>query len=341
MKKTKLRYATLLVLLIVCVTLYFAHSRKRYVTTQGVVWTTEYHITYESNVNLADSINAVFAAIDASANVYNQLSLVSQFNATGEVDVDTTLATLLSQSRTVHEQSGHLYDPTVLPLVAAWKKARKEKRTPSKGYIDSLVTLVGLDKVTLDGGKLRTTVAGVQLDFSSIAKGLACDEVAHMLVRNGVTNYLVEIGGEVVAHGVNKRGTKWHVSVDMPTDQADATSHASALVLTLDGKSVATSGNYRQFAVIDGKRVTHIIDPRTGAASQSDLLSVSIVAPHCVAADAWATACMAMGTQATQQLMEHRNDLGVMTISTDSAGNYIVWSNPTFASLVTDLTERN
>lgn len=332
----RLRYALLLVLAVACVAFYFARDRKRFITAQGVVWTTDYHITYESNNDLTDSINAVFNAIDASANVYNKSSLVSQFNVDGEVKADSTLSLLLAEAHAVYSQSDGLYDPTVMPLVKAWKNARKEKRTPSKGYIDSLVTLVGLDKVTIDGGVMKASSRGVQLDFSSIAKGLACDEVGRMLERNGVTNYLVEIGGEVVAHGVNDRGTKWRISVDMPTDQAEEVSHASALVLALDGKSVATSGNYRQFAVVDGKRVTHIIDPKTGAAAQSDLLSVSIVAPHCVTADAWATACMAMGTEATREMMDKRTDLGVMTISADSAGNYIVWSNKAFTQVIAE-----
>lgn len=332
----RLRYALLLVLAVACVAFYFARDRKRFITAQGVVWTTDYHITYESNNDLTDSINAVFNAIDASANVYNKSSLVSQFNVDGEVKADSTLSLLLAEAREVYRLSDGLYDPTVMPLVKAWKNARKEKRTPSRGYIDSLVTLVGLDKVTIDGGVMKASSRGVQLDFSSIAKGLACDEVGRMLERNGVTNYLVEIGGEVVAHGVNDRGTKWRISVDMPTDQAEEVSHASALVLALDGKSVATSGNYRQFAVVDGKRVTHIIDPKTGAAAQSDLLSVSIVAPHCVTADAWATACMAMGTEATREMMDKRTDLGVMTISADSAGNYIVWSNKAFTQVIAE-----
>lgn len=332
----RLRYALLLVLAVACVAFYFARDRKRFITAQGVVWTTDYHITYESKKDLSDSINAVFNAIDASANVYNKSSLVSQFNVDGEVKADSTLSLLLAEAREVYRLSDGLYDPTVMPLVKAWKNARKEKRTPSKGYIDSLVSLVGLDKVTIDGGVMKASARGVQLDFSSIAKGLACDEVGRMLERNGVTNYLVEIGGEVVAHGVNDRGAKWRISVDMPTDQAKEVSHASALVLALDGKSVATSGNYRQFAVVDGKRVTHIIDPKTGAAAQSDLLSVSIVAPHCVTADAWATACMAMGNEATREMMDKRTDLGVMTISADSSGNYIVWSNKAFTQFMAE-----
>ncbi len=332
----KLRYGILLVLLVVCVGIFMMRSRSRFLTAQGVIWTTEYHITYESKDRLNDSIKAVFAMVDSSANAYNLMSAVAGFNSSGEVEADAVLGELLAVAREVNEQSEGFYDPTVMPLVTAWSRARKEGRTPSRGYIDSLVTLVGLDKVKEEGGKLTAATRGVQIDFSSIAKGYACDAVGRMFERNGVRNYLVEIGGEVVAHGVNERGDKWHVSVDMPTDQAQQTSHESALILAMDGQSIATSGNYRKYAVVNGKRVTHIINPHTGAASPSDLLSVSVVAPTCVVADAWATACMAMGTNATQKIMEARTDLGVMTISTDSTGNYVIWSNAPFAGLVAE-----
>lgn len=317
----------------VCVYLYKC-NHKQYYTSTGEVWTTEYHITYQALHTLDDSIAAVLNKIDASANVYNPQSLVSQFNASGSVSADSILTQLMCESRVVHIESNGLYDPTVMPLVKAWSKARQEGVSPTKEQIDSLVALVGFQKINTVNGHMTTNVTGVQLDFSSIAKGLACDEVGKMLERNGVTNYLVEIGGEVVARGVNNRGDKWHISVDMPTDQADETTHDSALLLELSGESVATSGNYRKFKIVDGKRVTHIVNPTTGAASQSDLLSVSVIAPHCITADAWATACMVMGTETTQQIMNARTDLGVMTISTDSAGNYVVWSNKAFADKV-------
>ncbi len=303
-----------------------------FVNTSGVVWTTEYHISFEGPSDLKDSITMVLDNIDNSASAYNKSSLVSQFNDKGEIKADDILTELMRVSGEVNAQSDSLYDPTVMPLVKAWKQARKEGRRPSKGFIDSTLQFIGLDKVKLDGGMLRASRPGVQLDFSSIAKGLACDEVGHMLERNGVTNYMVEIGGEVVTHGVNDRGTSWQVSVDMPTDQATKTTHESAMVLSLDGQAVATSGSYRQFATVGGKRVSHIINPLTGKAEQSNLLSVTVIAPTCVVADAWATACMVMGTEAVQRAMEQRSDLGVMTISADDKGNFVVWSNKTFAA---------
>ena len=155
-----------------------------------------------------------------------------------------------------------------------------------------------------------------------------------MLARNGVTNCMVEIGGEVVAKGVNEKGTPWHISIDMPVENNQATIHESALVIALNGKAVATSGNYRKFKEVNGKKVSHIVNPLTGKSEESTLLSATIVAPDCMTADAWATACMAMGTERTQALFEKRTDLGVMTISTDPEGNFIVWSNAPFAALL-------
>ena len=155
-----------------------------------------------------------------------------------------------------------------------------------------------------------------------------------MFTRNGVRNFLVEIGGEVLASGVNSAGKPWHVSVDLPVADSAATAHGAAVVLALDSCAVATSGNYRKWHEHDGRRVSHLVDPRTGQATVSALLSVTVIASDCMTADAWATACMVMGEQRVKAAMERRHDLGVMTISTDDNGNYVVWSNARFAENV-------
>ena len=137
--------------------------------------------------------------------------------------------------------------------------------------------------------------------------------------------------------GVNERGEKWHVSVDLPVpDDENGAVHANAMVVNLDSLAIATSGSYRKFKEVEGKKVSHIINPKTGRSEESMLLSVSIVAPDCMTADAWATACMAMGLEKTQSMMEKNVMLGVMTISTDADGNFVVWSNKRFADLVSN-----
>jgi len=119
----------------------------------------------------------------------------------------------------------------------------------------------------------------------------------------------------------------------LPDDENGAV-HANAVMLRLDSLAVATSGSYRKFKEVDGKKVSHIVNPKTGRSETSSLLSVSIVASDCMSADAWATACMAMGLEKTQAMMEKKSELGVMTISVDDAGNYVVWSNKRFADVV-------
>lgn len=332
--KSRRYYAILLVLLVAVSAMFFKCERKHYFNQSGVVWTTEYHITYEANRSLNDSIQRILQAIDASVSPYNQSSLISALNVNKSQEADDYFVMLYHASQQVHRQSGGAFDPTVMPLVNAWGFGYKNGTPPTHRQVDSILTFVGLDKTRLDGRRLHKDDDRIQFDFSSIAKGMACDEIGRMLERNGARNYVVEIGGEVMARGVNNRGQRWHVSVDMPIEQADTVSHESALLLAIDSGAVATSGSYRKFHEVDGRRVTHIIDPATGSSESSDLLSVTVTAPSCMLADAWATACMVMGPQATQRLMESRSDLGVMTISAGIDGTLTVWSNRCFADLI-------
>lgn len=299
----------------------------------GVVWTTDYHIMYLGSDDLADSIQAVMMQVDRSASVYNKSSLVAQFNAGNSLVADAILDTLYRASLMVHQETGGAFDPTVMPLVNAWGFGYKNGELPTQAQIDSILQYVGLDKVRLVDGKFVKGDKRVQMDFSSIAKGLACDEVGRMLRRNGVTSFMVEIGGEITCSGTNREGKPWRVSVDLPTDQPDTVSHEAMLVLAINQGGVATSGNYRKYRESEGQRISHIVNPKTGRSETSDLLSVTVVAPNCMLADAWATACMVMGTEAVQRMMQGRDDLGVMTIS-DIDDQLVVWSNSHFADLI-------
>ncbi len=328
------RYAAILIALAVAmVAMFCSRDRKRFYSHEGVVWTTEYHITYEASQDLGDSIQLILGNMDMSVSPYNRASLITALNENTTQRVDDYIRRLITASRRVNRLSGGAFDPTVMPLVNAWGFGYKNGTPPTRAQLDSILQFVGMDKVALRGDTLVKSDPRVMLDFSSIAKGLACDEIGRMLARNGSRNWLVEIGGEVATSGVNRRGTAWTVSVDMPNDETTAVTHESALTLTLDSGAVATSGNYRKWRDEGGNKISHIIDPKTGDSRAGTLLSVTVIAPDCMSADAWATACMAMGENAVKQAMQGRNDLGVMTISADTAGNsLIVWSNRAFAS---------
>jgi len=329
------RYALVLVALVVMVAgMLLMPGRKRFYTSQGVVWTTEYHITYEARHDLDDSIQLIFNTVDMSVSPFNGASLISAFNQGAGCRADSLLKRLYQASVTVWRESNGAFDPTVMPLVNAWGFGYKSGSMPTRLQLDSILGFVGFYKVALRGDSLVKQDIRTQLDFSSIAKGLACDEIGRLFARHGVSNWLVEIGGEVAACGVNKRGTAWQVSVDMPLDGDSANAHSSAMVLQVDSGGVATSGNYRRYYEQGGKRVSHIINPHTGESQPGSLLSVTVTATDCMTADAWATACMVLGEQATQSLMSSRDDLGVMTIAADSTGNMVVWSNRRFANQV-------
>ena len=331
------RYAAIVIALVVLATaMLCSRDRKRYFSHEGVVWTTDYHITYEANRDLNDSIQLILGNLDMSVSPYNKASLISAINENNTSLVDAYLRLLIDASRTVNRESGGAFDPTVMPLVNAWGFGYKSGTPPTKAQFDSILQFIGMDKVTLRGDTLVKQDPRVMLDFSSIAKGLACDEIGRMLARNGAVNWLVEIGGEVAASGVNKRGTPWNVSVDMPTsEQQGQTAHESALTLALDSGAVATSGNYRKWREEGGTKISHIIDPRTGDSRAGTLLSVTVVARDCMTADAWATACMVMGENEVKNMMQRRSDLGVMTINADTlTGNLIVWSNAPFANRI-------
>jgi thiamine biosynthesis lipoprotein len=328
------RYAAILIALAVAVVAMFCmRNCGRFYSHEGVVWTTDYHITYEASRDLGDSIQLILGNLDMSVSPYNKASLITALNENTTWRVDEYIIRLLNASLTINNETGGAFDPTVMPLVNAWGFGYKNGTLPSRAQLDSILTFVGMDKVTLHGDTLVKSDPRVMLDFSSIAKGMACDEIGRMLDRNGARNWLVEIGGEVMASGVNKRGKAWTVSVDMPNDETQQVTHESALTLSLDSGAVATSGNYRKWRNEGGNKISHIIDPKTGDSRAGTLLSVTVIARDCMTADAWATACMVMGEQEVKNMMQSRNDLGVMTIAADTVnGNLIVWSNAAFAS---------
>lgn len=328
--RNKRQYAIILIAAVIAVIAMLVRKPIEYRTTSGVVWHTTYNITYESDKNLDDSIILVTNRIDYSASMYNPLSTLSRINNNSTDIADTTVALLLKKSKLIHLATDGAFDPTVAPLVKLWKTQDNGAQLPSEAQIDSVMQFVGLDKVSIDStNRIHKADSRIQIDFSAIAKGHGCDEVARMLARNGVENYIVEIGGEIVAHGRNQHGKPWRVSVDTPVEENAEVSHSPAEVYELDGQAMATSGNYRNYKVVNGQKVAHIIDPKTGYSVQSDLLSVTVIAPTCIEADAYATAMMAMGLEKSQQFaFAHTKRLTVLLIYADENGVMRLWETP-------------
>lgn len=265
-----------------------------YRSSTGAAWGTTYHITYKADRDLGDSIVAEMRLVEQSLSMFDKSSAVSRINR-GECDsLDRMLADVLRLSLLVNKASGGMFDPTVAPLTDLWGFGRKGRTTdaPTAESIDSVLTRVGISKCMIKGNRLIKGHERMEFDFSAVAKGYGVDCVADMLRRNGVNDYMVEIGGEVSVSGKNRHGTDWRIQVDAPSD--DATAHEALTVLELSDCAIASSGNYRNFIVNeDGTRTGHTINPLTGYPAVTRSLATTVIAPQCGLADALATALMA------------------------------------------------
>lgn len=303
-------------------------SGYSYRSGSGMIWNTSYNITYKGPQSFEDSVLAALKNVERSVSVFDDASLVSRINRGEDLTVDSIFATVYRTSVLVHKESGGYFDPTLAPLISAYGFGEGEPRHLSQAQLDSVMESVGLSKTSLKGGRLLKSHPGIQFNFSAIAKGFGCDEAGRALRRLGCSDYLVEIGGEIAASGHPDHGGKWNISVDKPIFSRSEV-HESMVVIAVTDCGVATSGNYRNFRKIDGKVAGHTIDVTTGRPSQSDMLSATIVAPSCMLADAYATACMAMGSTRAKAMIS-RLGLAAMLVTADGE----VWESDGFKKLI-------
>ncbi|MDE6007871.1 MAG: FAD:protein FMN transferase [Muribaculaceae bacterium] len=295
-----------------------------YVRTSGMIWNTSYHITFSGDPSLADSVMRVLNEVGGSLNVFDSTSLVSRVNRLPESEVDSHFIRVYEESRKINEASGGMFDPTLSPLITAWGFGKGHKITPDTAAIDSVLKFVGIKKTFLDKGRIIKNDSRTQFNFSAIAKGYGCDMVAEMLERNGVRDYLVEIGGEIASGGNAPGGRRWRISIDSPSEN-NINSKESGAVIEIGNDGIATSGNYRNFHTEGGKNLGHTISPLSGRPVKTDILSATVIAPTCMEADAVATACMATGMEGAISILKRLN-LDGMLIREDST----VWHSEGF-----------
>ncbi len=280
--------------------------------TMGTTWSVLLDGPREATVLEATrrDVEAVLASVNASMSTYDPTSELSRFNArelTTPLEVSAPLAQVLRDAQAVSVASGGAFDVTVGPLVEAWGFGARgrPKRVPSDDEVAALLESVGAHRLSVDGGLVAKAHPKLQVDLSAIAKGYAVDQVSAALLARGERNHLVDIGGELTARGVNALGEPFRVGVEAPDPQQRRVLHTIALT----DRSIASSGNYRNFYEVGGRRYAHTIDPSTGRPVQHPLVAVSVLDQRCAIADAWATALMAAGPQRAWALVErHRLD---------------------------------
>lgn len=329
----------ILFVLIVLVVVGFAARKKNaeYQHDSGLVFGTSYNITYQSNDNLKPEIEKVLAEVDASLSPFNEKSVITHVNRNEAVTLDDHFITVFRLSSEIYKDTEGAFDITVAPLVNAWGFGFKNGTMPDKQAIDSLKQFVGFDKVKLQDGKIIKTDDRLMLDCSAIAKGYGVDAVAKMLKSKGINNFMVEIGGEIVASGENPKGAPWRIGVSKPEDDSVSVSNDIQGIINISDKAMATSGNYRNFYYKGGKKYAHTIDPKTGCPVQHSILSATVVSDECAKADAYATAFMVMGLEKAKAVLARHKDMMAYFIYSDDKGNNKVWYSP---SLKANLEEK-
>ncbi|MBK5196487.1 MAG: FAD:protein FMN transferase [Proteiniphilum sp.] len=269
---------------------------------QGEIFTTGYHIKYAYSRSLKEEIVAELEKFDRSLNPFKENSIISKINRNEPVKPDSFFLDVFRKSMDVSRRTGGKFDITISPLINAWGFGFQHMEHITPETIDSLKQFVGFEKIAVDsGGNIVKEDSRITLNTSAIAKGYSCDVIANLMASYGIENYMVEIGGEITAKGLNDKGECWRIGVDKPIDDVSGMQHELQVILSLCDKSMATSGNYRNFYIKEGRKYAHTIDPHTGYPSQLDILGATVLADDCMTADAYATAFMAMGIEKSKE----------------------------------------
>lgn len=276
----------------------------------GTAFGTMFNITYlgEPSATLPHLVDSVLKEVNSTFSIFDTASLISHINSGEDLALNDDFATVLSKSLSISKQTDGAFDCTCQPLIELWGFGREQqKHVVPQNEIDSIKQFVGCQMVSIQDSHVVKGDPRIQLNFNAIAKGFAVDKVADFLQAQGFKDCLVEIGGEIVARGT-KNGKPWKVGIQVPTETADGAIESSKS-FTLQDRAVATSGNYRNYFEADGVRYTHILNPVTGKPEQTNLLSVTVIAPDCTTADAYATAFMVLGLERSSQIVRTHKEL--------------------------------
>lgn len=309
-------------------------NNVEYRNNHGMVFGTTYNITYQSDKNLEQGVKAVLQEVDNALSPFNPKSVITAVNENRTVRLNPMFTEVYNRAMEISAATDGAFDITVAPLVNQWGFGFKTQNFPDKQDIDSIMQFVGYKKVRLENGRIKKDDSRTMLDCSSIAKGYGCDKVAEYLHSKGVENYMVEIGGEIVVKGSNPKGKPWIIGVNKPVNDSLAVNHDLQAVINISDCAMATSGNYRNFYIKDGKKYAHTVNPKTGYPIQHNILSATVIAPDCTTADAFATAFMVMGLdRAKKVLNEHRHIMAYLICSDDNGDN-TVWCSPKLERMI-------
>lgn len=279
----------------------------------GYAQGTTYHISWWADkpivtAKLSDDFSHTLAGIDKELSTYRDDSFISQFNHSDSTDWQPASAEfikLLQLASTIHQQSQGCYDPTVGPLFELWGFQKENFEVPTQAQIEQTLAHVGMDNLQIDADhlKIRKTIPELELDLSSMGEGYTIGKLSEVLEQHGITNYLIEFGGDMKVRGHKPHNQQWRIAIERPTpSKQDRIPYRIMNIEDQSGVTLDTSGTYHRYFDKDGRSYSHIIDPRTGAPVTHNLVSDSIFSNNATAGDAWATAMLCLGPEAGKKV---------------------------------------
>ena len=337
-KNALLPFGIGIIIIVVAVGLYFALKSKteevkfkaEYIHNEGETQGTTYSATYEqpAGIDLQSKIEKRLHEFDLSLSTYVPQSVISRINRNDtSVRTDANFEEMFKVAREVSDNTSGAFDITVGPLVKAWGFGFGNSSHSKIPDVSKILPYIGYQKVRIENHKLLKDDPNILVDANALAQGQSSDIIAKMLNDNGCKNYMIEIGGEIVCKGVNKKGQKWQIGIDKPIDDSTSTVNEIQTIISISNCGLTTSGNYRKYYYLNGKKYAHEIDPHTGYPVVHNLLSATVIAPTCIQADAYATAFMVMGVDSSLQICKRVPNMDCYLIYTDKEGkNQVVYS---------------
>ena len=295
-----------------------------YIHNEGETQGTTYSATYQQpdGLNLQDKIEAKLHEFDLSLSSYIPNSIISRINKNDTtVRTDLFFETMFYAAQDAAKHTNGAIDITVGPLVKAWGFAFGNNSHSKFPIVSEFMPYIGYSKIHIKDHKLIKDDPRIMIDDNSIAQGYSSDVIAQLLKENGCKNYMIEIGGEVVCSGLNSKGEKWQIGIDKAIDDSTSTINEIQTIIHITNCAVTTAGDYRKFFIKNGKKYSHIINPHTGYPIDNNMLSVTVVAPTGIMADAYDTPFMVIGVDSALKVCKSIPGLECYLIYLDKNGN--------------------
>ena len=314
-------------LLISCVD---SNPKKKIVTNFGNTQGTTYSIKYVSShgINYQNDIDSILRAVDLSLSTYINESIISKINRNENVKIDSMFTRVFKMALKIANETNGSFDPTIAPLVNFWGFGYEE--ISNKNKLVNLMQSVGYKKISIKDGHIIKENPNIQIDFNALAQGFTVDLVGEHLQKLGITNYMIEIGGELKCSGLNADKKPWRIGIDKPSEEIQKERYQA--IIEVSNKAIASSGNYRHYKVDEktGMKYAHIINPKTGVPLQTNLLGVTILSESCMEADALATAFMVMDIETSKQYLNKHPEIDALFIYSNSKGEWLHYQTEGF-----------